>query len=265
MHKVVAYDRHELEGYVSTVEREIIASTRVLVSTVGSLLRNTALREVGCKVDNFSVLILDEGTRTAKFELDFLLMTLGKTVDQKTRLALVGDPCQVKSALRTLKCTESLHNSCHFTDSAVNWMLSLLVAEKPDPTDFVDRVDLLNRNNRSLRCRRLACEAVNSLAPLCLPGTSNFWQTIVGDREVWSALRPKESLTQLERYLTEKTDEVVSVRTELRMDNINSDFEMTGYLGKSRYDADVALYAAMAAVVVGVEQVRLRHSYNLAH
>ena len=39
---------------------------------------------------------------------------------------------------------------------------------------------------------------------------------------------------------------------------------MTGYQGKSRYDVDVALYAAMAAVVVGVEQVRLRRSYNLA-
>ena len=62
MHQVVAYDRHELEGYVSTVEREIIASTRVLVSTVGSLLRNTALREVGCNVDGFSVLVLDESS-----------------------------------------------------------------------------------------------------------------------------------------------------------------------------------------------------------
>ena len=39
---------------------------------------------------------------------------------------------------------------------------------------------------------------------------------------------------------------------------------MTGYQGKSRYDVDVALYAAMAAVVVGVEQVDLRRSYDLA-
>ena len=71
MHQVVAEDRHELESYVSTVERDIIGSTRVLVSTVGSLLRKTALREVGCKVDGFSILVLDEGTRTAKFELTF--------------------------------------------------------------------------------------------------------------------------------------------------------------------------------------------------
>ena len=190
MHQVVAEDRHELERYVSTVERDIIGSTRVLVSTVGSLLRQTALREVGCNADGFSFLVLDEGTRTPKFELDFLMMALGSTVDQNTRLGLVGDPCQVKTALRTLTCTASLHNSCELAVSAVNWILSLLVAEEPNPTDFVARVDLLNRYKTSQRCRNLACQAVNSLAPLCLPGTANFWQAVVGGREVWSALRP---------------------------------------------------------------------------
>ena len=54
MHKVVASDRHAVETYVSTVQKDIIASTRVLVSTVGSLLRKSALREVGGDVDPFS-------------------------------------------------------------------------------------------------------------------------------------------------------------------------------------------------------------------
>ena len=125
-------------------------------------------------------------------------------------------------------------------------------------------MDLLNRYKTRQRCRALACQAVNSLAPLCLPGTANFWQAVVGGREVWSDLRPNRSLTPLERFLSERTHEVVSLRTRHRSENPTSDVAMTGYQGKSRYDVDVALYAAMAAVVVGVEQVRLRRSYNLA-
>ena len=114
---------------VSTVEHDIIGSTRVLVSTVGSLLRKRALREVGCEADVFSFLVVDEGTRTPKSELDFLMVTLDSTVDQHTRVGLVGDPCQVKTALRTLKCTSSLHVACGLGLSAVGWILDLLIVE----------------------------------------------------------------------------------------------------------------------------------------
>ena len=192
------------------------------------------------------------------------MMTLDSTVDQHTRVGLVGDTCQVKTALRTLKCTATLHGSCDLGLSAVNWILDLLVAEKPAPTDFVARVDLLNRYKTSQRCRALACQAVNSLAPLCLPGTASFWQALVSGKEVWSDLRPNRSLTPLERFLAAKTSEVVSLQTRHRSEHPTSEVAMTGYQGKSRYDVDVALYAAMAAVVVGVEQVGLRRSYDLA-
>merc|ERR1712175_5123 len=40
---------------------------------------------------------------------------------------------------------------------------------------------------------------------------------------------------------------------------------MTGYQGKSRYDVDVALYTAMAAFIVGLEQVGLRRSVDPDH
>ena len=182
----------------------------------------------------------------------------------RTRLGIVGDPCQMKASIRTLKCTASLHNSCDLGLSAVNWILNLLVAEEPAAMDFVARVDLLNRSKTSQRCRALACEAVNRLSPLCLPGTARFWQTLVSGQKVWSDLRPNESLTSLERFLAAKTSEVVSIQTRHRSEHPTSEVAMTGYQGKSRYDVDVALYAAMAAVVVGVEQVGLRRSYDLA-
>ena len=137
------------------------------------------------------------------------MVTLDSTVDQHTRVGLIGDPCQVKTALRTLKCTATLHGSPELGLSAVNWILSRLIAEEPDPTDFVARVDLLNRGKTSQRCRALACEAVNSLAPLCLPGTANFWQALVRGKEVWSDLRPNRSLTPLERFPSAETREVV--------------------------------------------------------
>ena len=55
------------------------------------------------------------------------MMTLDSTVDQHTRVGLVGDTCQVKTALRTLKCTATLHGSPESGLSAVNWILSRLI------------------------------------------------------------------------------------------------------------------------------------------
>ena len=149
MHLVVAAERCALEAHVSIVEQIIICSTRVLVSTVGSLLRQSALREVGSEAGVLSFALCDEATRTQKFEFDMLMASLGSVVDKDTRLGLVGDPCQVKTALRTLKCTSSLHVACGLGLSAVGWILDLLIAEEPAPTDFVARVDLLNRYKAS--------------------------------------------------------------------------------------------------------------------
>ena len=152
MHSVVAEERCALEAHVSIVEQDIICSSRVLVSTVGSLLRQSALREVGSEAGVLSFLLSDEGTRTTKFEFDMLVASLGSVVDQDTRLGIVGDPCQVKTALRTLKCTSSLHTACGLGLSVLGWILDRLIAEKPRPADFVDRVDLLNRKQVRKKC-----------------------------------------------------------------------------------------------------------------
>ena len=264
MHRVVAAERCALEAHVSIVEHNIICSTRVLVSTVGSLLRQSARREVCSEAGVLSFVLGDEGTRTLKFEFDMLMASLGSVVDKDTRLGLVGDPCQLKTVLRTLKCTSSLHVACGLNLSAVGWILDLLIAEKPAPIDFVARVDLLNRYKASQRCRALACQAVNKLAPMCLPGTRNFWKVAVDGQEVWSDLRPNSSMTPFEVFLSLKTSEVVSVLPMHWPARPTTNVAMSGYHGKSRYDVDVALYAAMAAVVVGVQQLRLRRTYDLA-
>ena len=51
-------------------------------------------------------------------------------------------------------------------EDSMGWILDLLIAEKPARIDFVARVDLQNRYKESQRCRDLACQAVNKLAPL---------------------------------------------------------------------------------------------------
>ena len=159
--------------------------------------------------------------------------------------------------LRTLKCTSSLHVACGLGLSVVGWILDLLIAEKPAPIDFVARVDLLNRYKASLRCRALACQAVNKLAPMCLPGSRNFWKVAVDGQEVWSDLRPNSSMTPFEAYLSLKTSEVVSVLPMHWPARPTTDVAMSGYRGKSRYDVDVALYAARAAMRMGVQQLQL--------
>ena len=67
MHQVVVAERFALEARVPEVARNIICSTRVLVSTVGSLLRESALREVGNAAGVFSFVLCGEATHTQKF------------------------------------------------------------------------------------------------------------------------------------------------------------------------------------------------------
>ena len=179
MHPVVAADRCTLEPRDSEVAQEIISSTRVLVSTVGSLLRESALREVRTEAGAISFALCGEATHTMKFSVDMLLAALGKVVNKETCLGFVGDPCQVKTTLKTLNCTSILHVACGLGLSVVGWILDVLLADNPSPEAFVHGVDLLNRYKTSQRCRPLTCDAVNKLAPMCLPGPPEFWETVV--------------------------------------------------------------------------------------
>merc|ERR1711873_348595 len=115
--------------------------------------------------------------------------------------------------------------------SAVEWSLECLLDEKPRPFDFVARVELLNRYKESHRCRPLACEVVNKLAPMCLSGPPEFWNTTVNGKTVWSPLRPNSSLTPFEAFLASNTTEVVSISPA----QPTTTRAMTGYHGKSRY------------------------------
>ena len=105
---------------------------------------------------------------------------------------------------------------------------------------------------------------MNKLAPMCLSGPPEFWNTTVNGKTVWSPLRPNSSLTPFEAFLASNTNEVVSIKPKDSPAQPTTDRAMSGYHGKSRYDVDVALYAAMAAVLVGVQQIHLRRNYDLA-
>ena len=76
-------------------------------------------------------------------------------------------------------------------------------------------------------------------------------------------MSPNSSLTPFEVFGAPKAREVVSIpRMHWPARSTTDDVAISGYHGKSRYDVDVALYAAMAAVVVGVLQLRLRRSFD---
>ena len=105
-----------------------------------------------CKEAGFLLFILvDEATRTMKFELDMLISSLESVVDNYTRLGLAGDTCQVKTVLQTLRCTSSLHASCSLGISAVAWLLDRLIAEKPTQLQLVKRLDPLNRDTPAMQ------------------------------------------------------------------------------------------------------------------
>ena len=178
-----------------------------------------------------------------KFELDMLISSLESVVDNYTRLGLAGDTCQVKTMLQTLRCRSSLHASCSLGISAVVWILDRLIAEKPTPLQFVKQVDLLNRDKPSQRCRQSSCEVVNKMAPHCLPGGSAWWEKAVAGKKVWADLLPVTNTTNLEAFMTSHTPEVVSVwpRTTPCEPQTPASMSMIGYVGKSRYDVDVAL------------------------
>ena len=61
----------------------------------------------------------------SKFEADMRLATLHDIVDSETRLCIVGDPCQVKALLKTLRCTSSLHASCGISVCVMDWILDV--------------------------------------------------------------------------------------------------------------------------------------------
>ena len=90
----------------------------------------------------------------------------------------------------------------------------------------------------------------------------DFWQAEVDGQKIWSDLRPNSSLTPLEDYMSTNINEIVSILPMEWASHPTADVSMYGYHGKSRYDGDVALFAAMGALVMGAQQLHLRRSYD---
>ena len=215
------------------------------------------MREVSSDAGKLGLLLIEESTRISKFEADMLIATVRAIVDEKTRLGFIGDPCQTKPTLRSLECTSSLHSADVLNVSLVNWILELCIREEADANSFVQRTDLLNRYKKSRRCREGACRAVNSLAPMALPGKRAFWETIVGHEKVWADLKPQDPQEPLDAFLCDKTKEIPSVRPMPARWLRHIDITRGDYQSRSRFDADTALYSAITAVHIGVLQRRL--------
>ena len=79
--------------------------------------------EVCGDAGTLEILMIDEATRTTKFEVDMLIAAVSSILDENTRVALIGDPCQTKTTLRTLQCTASLRSADALSISALEWVL----------------------------------------------------------------------------------------------------------------------------------------------
>ena len=58
MHDVVAKERCAIEKHIATVRQAVIASTPVIVCTVGSLLRKSAMRELSKDAGKLAIIAL---------------------------------------------------------------------------------------------------------------------------------------------------------------------------------------------------------------
>ena len=118
---------------------------------------------------------------------------------------------------------------------------------------------VFNRYKASLRCRPGARDAVNKLTPMCLPAPTDFWNTEVDGQKVWSELRSHSNMSFFDAFMSSSTYGIVSILPTEHATHV----AMSGYHDKSRYEGDVALYAAMAAVTIGIKQIYLRRTYDL--
>ena len=127
------------------------------------------------------------------------------------------------------------------------------------------RVDLANRYHRSRRYRLKATQAINTLTECCLrctqTATRAVWKEKVFGQKVWANLKPVIPNRGFQEQLTEYTPELVSVWPDVRF-SMPKNMSLTGHIGKSRFDIDQALYAALTAVSVAWDQITLRQDWQ---
>ena len=72
--------------------------------------------------------------------------------------------------------------------------------------------DLLNRHRHSKRLRAPAAVLVSNLSIACLPGPSQYWDTLVGGERVWANLKPRPSVG-IDAYMDPLVPALVEYRT----------------------------------------------------
>ena len=186
-------------------------------------------------------------------------------MSDSTRLGLLGDPCQVRSSITSLPTAQSLHASCKMGMSILLWFLLRFLHEGPRGKEIVFRLDLQNRYQRSRRCRLKATSTINRLTPYCLPcpptATPAVWTEKVFSEKVWANLKPVIPKRGFQEQLTQYTPELVVVWPDVRF-QMPKNMSSAGYIGRSRFDTDQALYAALTAVSVAWTQIMLRQKWQ---
>ena len=118
-HIHVALERCELEGAVRELQSTIPDRASVVVATVGSLLREASFREIGVAPERrLFLLAIDEATRTSKFEVDMLALSLRRWIGSVSHVGVVGDPTQTPNSVSLLPSTESM---CGATSMRQSW------------------------------------------------------------------------------------------------------------------------------------------------
>ena len=136
------------------------------------------------------------------------------------------------------------------------------MASDMTPEVSVDSIQLMNRSFPSGRCLSKTAQFVSTLAPLCLPKPIEFWQQEVGGKAVWADLQSRRARTSLIAFQDDSLPEVICYHV-LSLSQKESVVAQRK-LGHSKYDLNLALMAAAAALGLSVLIRRIRTNFDSA-
>ena len=258
-HIQVAERRILREEKVKDVRKTVMQETTLVVGTQDALVGSEHLNELNraFREEKIAIIACDEPTRSSHVHILMFIASLQRWIDTKTKLAFVGDPTQLGMDMKLLPATETILAGT--TCSTMEWLMNQILDSGATPEDLEARINFLNRTTNSKRLREAAAALVTELAPACLPGKKDFWMKKVHGQALWADLQPRVSQSSIDTYMDSGLSEIYVYHLMQTMDSATDPKnEISGYVGSSKYNLNVALSAAAAALCLAILELRLR-------
>lgn len=202
----------------------------------------------------------DELTRVTHFRWSMFLLALQPYLSDGTVFACAADPCQTTITLPQTVCTHDLECNYGAFKTPVRWMLEMLVEQKVTGEGKLEAIHFANRDKRSARVTEQCAALVSKLAPLCLPGPASHWNERIFGLPVWSDLLPRP-MVPIDEHVRWYLPEVVVYDTWYLPHP--EKVKMTGVIGSSSYNLNVALHAVCASIVMGNMYMQAQSRYDV--